>query len=122
VTAAAIQRELAGALAGLSRGDRDVLLLVAWADFSYGEVAAALGIPVGTVRSRLNRARRKVREALGGQDPTSSREELVVRRCLILWCLVWRVVVADFPSPLPVRTMDVVAEEAAGHVDRGRSW
>jgi RNA polymerase sigma factor (sigma-70 family) len=80
VTAAAIQRELAGALAGLSRGDRDVLLLVAWADFSYGEVAAALGIPVGTVRSRLNRARRKVREALGGQDPTSSREELVHER------------------------------------------
>ena len=55
---------------------RDVLLLIAWADFSYDEVAVALGIPIGTVRSRLNRARRKVREALGGQDPTSLREEL----------------------------------------------
>jgi hypothetical protein len=50
------------------------------------------------------------------------RQALVVRRCLILWCLVWRVVVADFPSPLPVRTRDVVAEEAAGRIDRGRSW
>lgn len=76
VSAAAVQRELAAALAGLGAGDRDVLLLIAWADLSYDEVAAALEIPVGTVRSRLNRARRKTREALGGQDPTSLREEL----------------------------------------------
>jgi RNA polymerase sigma factor (sigma-70 family) len=76
VCAAAVQRDLAAALAGLSAGDRDVLLLIAWADLSYQETAAALGIPVGTVRSRLNRARRKVREALGGQDPTSSNQEL----------------------------------------------
>jgi RNA polymerase sigma factor (sigma-70 family) len=76
VSAAAVQQDLAAALAGLSAGDRDVLLLIAWADLSYEETAAALGIPVGTVRSRLNRARRKVREALGGQDPTSSNQEL----------------------------------------------
>ncbi|MFD9393396.1 RNA polymerase sigma factor [Streptomyces sp. NPDC060000] len=69
VTAQAAQGRLAGALAGLSRGDRDVLLLVAWADLGYQEVAEALSIPVGTVRSRLNRARRKVRLALGGVDP-----------------------------------------------------
>jgi RNA polymerase sigma factor (sigma-70 family) len=74
VTAAAVQRDLAAALAALPAGDRDVLLLIAWADLSYEETAAALRIPVGTVRSRLNRARRKVREALGGQDPTSTRE------------------------------------------------
>jgi RNA polymerase sigma-70 factor (ECF subfamily) len=47
-----------------------VLLLVAWADLTYQEVAEALSIPVGTVRSRLNRARKKVRAALGGCDPT----------------------------------------------------
>ncbi|WP_062651740.1 RNA polymerase sigma factor [Streptomyces maremycinicus] len=69
VTAQAAHRLLAGALASLSGGDRHVLLLVAWADLSYQEVAEALGIPVGTVRSRLNRARRKVRSALG-DDPT----------------------------------------------------
>ncbi|GGP95084.1 RNA polymerase sigma factor [Streptosporangium pseudovulgare] len=63
-------RVLARALAGLSRGDRDVLLLVAWGDLSYEEVAEALGIPVGTVRSRLHRARRKTRAALGNDDPT----------------------------------------------------
>ncbi|GGX65361.1 RNA polymerase sigma factor [Streptomyces fructofermentans] len=59
---------LADALAALSAADRHVLLLVAWADLTYQEVAEALGIPVGTVRSRLNRARRKVRAALGA-DP-----------------------------------------------------
>ncbi|EDY55260.2 sigma-70 family RNA polymerase sigma factor [Streptomyces sviceus] len=64
----AAQGPLAGALAALSAGDRHVLLLVAWADLSYQEVAEALDIPVGTVRSRLNRARRKVRTALGA-DP-----------------------------------------------------
>ena len=69
VSAAVVQRDLAAALAGLSAGDRDVLLLVAWADLSYEETATALNIPIGTVRSRLNRARRKVREALGGQNP-----------------------------------------------------
>ncbi|GLF97225.1 sigma-70 family RNA polymerase sigma factor [Streptomyces yaizuensis] len=60
----AVQAPLAGALAGLSPGDRHVLLLVAWADLSYQDVAEALRIPLGTVRSRLNRARRKVRAAL----------------------------------------------------------
>jgi len=57
--------ELVAALSRIPRRDRDVLLLVAWEDLSYEEVAAALGIPVGTVRSRLNRARRRLRELLG---------------------------------------------------------
>lgn len=69
------ERRLAGALAGLSRGDRDVLLLVAWGDLGYEETAQALGVPVGTVRSRLHRARRKVRAALGGEDPTTETRE-----------------------------------------------
>ena len=66
LVAQASNRPLAQALADLSAGDRDVLLLVAWADLTYAEVAHALRLPVGTVRSRLNRARRKVREALPG--------------------------------------------------------
>lgn len=41
--------------------DRDVLLLFAWAEMSYAEIGLALNIPVGTVRSRLNRARRQLR-------------------------------------------------------------
>ncbi|MEU8175369.1 RNA polymerase sigma factor [Microbispora hainanensis] len=64
VTTLAVNRPLAAALAALKPGDRHVLLLVAWADLTYEEVSRALGIPLGTVRSRLNRARRKTREAL----------------------------------------------------------
>lgn len=59
---------LAAALADLHARDREVLLLVAWADLTYVEVSAALSIPVGTVRSRLNRARRLIQDRLG---PTS---------------------------------------------------
>ncbi|WP_033441579.1 RNA polymerase sigma factor [Saccharothrix sp. NRRL B-16314] len=76
VTAQAMRSMLAGALGGLSDEDRDVLLLIAWEQLSYEGVAAALEIPVGTVRSRLNRARRKVRQALGGQNPTEIEELL----------------------------------------------
>jgi RNA polymerase sigma factor (sigma-70 family) len=75
VSARAARGALAAALSRLSPGDRDVLLLVAWGDLSYEEVAQALGIPVGTVRSRLNRARRKTQEALGGSDPAELIEE-----------------------------------------------
>jgi RNA polymerase sigma factor (sigma-70 family) len=61
VDASAAHRELAGALAGLPRGDREVLLLIALAGLSHAEVATALGIPYGTVGSRLNRVRGKLR-------------------------------------------------------------
>ncbi|MEV7806886.1 RNA polymerase sigma factor [Microbispora sp. NPDC088329] len=68
VTTLAVNRPLAAALAALKPGDRHVLLLVAWADLTYEEVSRALGIPLGTVRSRLNRARRKIREALTNKE------------------------------------------------------
>lgn len=60
----AARSALSNALAKLKRGDRDALLLMAWADLSYEEIGAALEIPVGTVRSRINRARRQLREVL----------------------------------------------------------
>lgn len=75
VTAQAARGLLAAALARLSPAERGVLLLIAWGDLSYDEAAQALGVPVGTVRSRLNRARGKVREALGGTNPTAVTEE-----------------------------------------------
>jgi RNA polymerase sigma-70 factor (ECF subfamily) len=50
------------ALEALPDVERDVLLLFAWEDQSYEEIAAALEVPVGTVRSRLNRARQRLRE------------------------------------------------------------
>jgi RNA polymerase sigma-70 factor (ECF subfamily) len=61
-------RRLAASLARLRGGDRDVLLLAAWADLNSQEIAAALAIPAGTVRSRLNRARRQVRSALASDS------------------------------------------------------
>ena len=75
VLAAEFRRPLAKALARLSARDRDVLLLIAWADLSYEQVSQALDIPVGTVRSRLHRARRRVRSALDGINPTTPDEE-----------------------------------------------
>ena len=69
VSAQAARAQLADALAALAGRDRDVLLLAAWADLSYEEIAAALAIPVGTVRSRLFRARRLIRESLAGLNP-----------------------------------------------------
>lgn len=75
VSAQALRGRLAGALAGLSEGDRDVVLLSALAGLSHEEIAAALDIPYGTVGSRLNRARRKLREVLGGTNPLFTKED-----------------------------------------------
>lgn len=63
---------IGGALVDLAPGDRDVLLLNAWAGLATAEIAVALGIPEGTVRSRLHRVRRLLRAAL---TPTTSIEE-----------------------------------------------
>lgn len=53
---------VAAALTELSDGDRDALLLFAVEGLTYQETAAALSIPVGTVRSRISRARTQLRE------------------------------------------------------------
>ncbi|WP_017596853.1 RNA polymerase sigma factor [Nocardiopsis lucentensis] len=73
VDAQSVSALLAAPLARLSKGDRDVLLLVAWGDLTYEEVASVLGIPVGTVRSRLHRARKRVRAALP-ENPAPAKE------------------------------------------------
>jgi RNA polymerase sigma factor (sigma-70 family) len=57
-------RQIDVALRRMAKRDRDVLLLHAWADLSYEDIARALEIPIGTVRSRLNRARRVLRTAI----------------------------------------------------------
>jgi RNA polymerase sigma factor (sigma-70 family) len=64
ITADAANRSLALAIAKLKPEQRDVLLLVHWAELSYDQVAETLGLPAGTVRSRMNRARTKLRAAL----------------------------------------------------------
>jgi RNA polymerase sigma factor (sigma-70 family) len=63
-TAGSVPQRLVAGLEQLDDHDREALLLYAWAELKYAEIADVLGIPVGTVRSRLNRARRKLRNAL----------------------------------------------------------
>jgi RNA polymerase sigma-70 factor (ECF subfamily) len=65
ISAGVTVQRLSAALAGLSRGERDVVLLVAYGGLTYDEVAAALGVAYGTVASRLSRARTKLRDDLG---------------------------------------------------------
>ena len=81
VDAAAAARRLAAGLAALSPADRDVLLLASWAGLDQAEIAEALAIPPGTVRSRLHRVRRRLRAGIppgstvDGLDLTPTREE-----------------------------------------------
>ena len=67
---------LAHELRRLPASDRDALLLTVWGELSYEEAAAALAVPVGTIRSRIHRARRRLAAAIGhptgaGADPLS---------------------------------------------------
>lgn len=64
LTDLAAAEPVAAVIRDLPERDREPLLLYAWADLAYDEVAAALNIPVGTVRSRIYRARDHVRERL----------------------------------------------------------
>jgi RNA polymerase sigma factor (sigma-70 family) len=75
LTAQAARRELAAALALLSPEQRDALLLHAWAELDYEQIAVALDVPVGTVRSRLHRARVVLREALAPGPPADGQTE-----------------------------------------------
>lgn len=63
--AQAQRRVLAQALAELRPDERAVLLLYAWAELTDAEIAAVLGLPLGTVKSRLSRARERLRNRLG---------------------------------------------------------
>ena len=67
IDAEAARASIWGAVASLSQADREVLLLLAWADLSYAEIAEAVGVPIGTVRSRLWRARSQIRAHLDGE-------------------------------------------------------
>ena len=69
--AADLWPHVADAITDLPEVERDVLILFVWEDLSYGEIADALDVPAGTVRSRLNRARMRMRELRG----VSGREE-----------------------------------------------
>ena len=56
-------RDVLAAVAALPRREHDVLALCVWSGLSYEEAAGALGVPVGTVRSRLSRARARLADS-----------------------------------------------------------
>ena len=62
-------RDLESALGHLPDEQREILLLVALEEMSYAEIAAVLGIPVGTVMSRLSRGRERLRLIMNGEQP-----------------------------------------------------
>jgi len=71
IDAQSTARRLGKAMARLPAGDRDTILLHTFGELDYEGIASALDVPVGTVRSRLNRARRKLRAAIA---PALGRE------------------------------------------------
>jgi len=72
-------RDAGAAVRSLPRREREVLALVAWGELSYEETAAALGVPVGTVRSRLSRARARLGDAFPSSLSTPATAEETLR-------------------------------------------
>lgn len=65
----AVMRRLLNLFSRLPRREQDVIALCDWSGLSYEEAAEALGLPIGTVRSRLSRGRRRLRELAAGGGP-----------------------------------------------------
>ena len=64
-------RRLNAALDALRAQERDAFLLMAWGELTYEQIAETLGVPVGTVRSRISRARSRLQDRLGGHEPAT---------------------------------------------------
>jgi RNA polymerase sigma factor (sigma-70 family) len=76
LTAEQLRPRLSAVLSGLTRQDRELLLLVAWTDLTYEESATALGASVSAVKSRLHRIRVRTRQALGETNPVLPSEDI----------------------------------------------
>lgn len=66
---------LAEALVQLRREERDVLLLLSWGELTYPEIADALDLPIGTVRSRLARGREQIQELIADSGQQLGRDD-----------------------------------------------
>jgi RNA polymerase sigma factor (sigma-70 family) len=72
----ATMRELLSLFSRLPRREQDVLALCEWSGLSYDDAALALGIPIGTVRSRLARGRRRLRELATASGPEDDNSDV----------------------------------------------
>jgi len=75
VTAQRLGPRLAAAVAALPPQDRELLLLIAWAELSYPEAAAALSTTTSAVKARLHRIRVRMRAELGGDYPVNEEND-----------------------------------------------
>lgn len=75
LSAAAMRDALRKAIQAMPSHERDVLLLFALADLTYAEIAKVVEAPVGTVRSRLHRARQRLQRLLGDPEEAHLRGE-----------------------------------------------
>jgi RNA polymerase sigma factor (sigma-70 family) len=76
-----LQMDLERSLAQLPEDQREVLLLVALEDFSYAEAAILIDVPIGTVMSRLSRARKRLSDLMeGGPAVQRGRPQLKVMK------------------------------------------
>ncbi|MEV6972404.1 RNA polymerase sigma factor [Kitasatospora sp. NPDC093806] len=98
-TAAAAVR----ALDQLGCAEREVFTLVVWSGLGYAEAAQALGIPVGTVRSRLSRVRDKLRRIVDADDPPEPR------------CAVLPPPAATMPAPAAPTASLAISHQSVGH-------
>jgi len=79
-------RQVANALGGLRGSEREVIALCVWSGLDYATAARALGVPVGTVRSRLSRARRRLRKlAPADGEPVGGCEQVPGDRENAVW-------------------------------------
>ncbi|MDQ6696083.1 MAG: sigma-70 family RNA polymerase sigma factor [Actinomycetota bacterium] len=79
VAASRLLPDVVAAVQALPDGERDALLLHVWEELSYDEVAQALDLPIGTVRSRLHRARRRLRELDGFRGEQLTHADVITR-------------------------------------------
>jgi RNA polymerase sigma-70 factor, ECF subfamily len=79
-------RQVAKALGGLRSSEREVIALCVWSDLDYATAASALGVPVGTVRSRLSRARCRLRKLVpADREPIGGGEQVPGDRHNPVW-------------------------------------
>lgn len=80
LTSATTYARVRAAMEELSDADREIIVLFAWEELSYEAIAGVLGVEVGTVRSRLSRARARLRELAGlnGESSDDHRAREIV--------------------------------------------